>query len=115
MSYLDLKELADELDDLRGRENDEDWPLDEDDEDRLKALSKLEDELGDLHVASRYKSPMCSDSDWREYCEEMADDCGMCERNSTLANYVDWDRWADDCQSDYSSVEFDGETYWYHD
>ena len=113
---LDLKALADELDDLRTRRDDEDQddPLDDGELERLKALEALENEIGDLHLAYRNQGPFIADGkDWEEYAEETAYDVGLCQRGSTIANYVDWERWAEDLKMDYSSVEFDGETYWY--
>jgi hypothetical protein len=124
---LDLKKLACELDDLRDRRDDEEQsdplddeeqsdPLDDDDRERLKTIEDLEGEIGDLHLAHRDKGSFLADGrEWVEYAEELAYDIGMCDRESALARYVDWDRWAEDLKADYQSVDFDGETYYYED
>lgn len=110
---LDLKELAEELDELREREDDADNPLDEEDKERLQALSDFEGEIGDLHLAHKNIGSVIAESDWKDYCEDTAYDIGMCERGSMLANYVDWERWAENCKSDYSSADFEAETYYW--
>lgn len=124
MSYrrsLDLSELAEELDELRDRrefaaenpDDDDAEPLEADEEARYEALAGLESELGDLHIASRNKGPFIAEVDFEDYAAEVAEDLGVVSRD--CAHYLDRARWADDLQSDYSSVEFDGETYYYSD
>ncbi|KVE35712.1 hypothetical protein [Burkholderia sp. BDU5] len=45
---------------------------------------------------------------------ELASDCDMIKRDATWPNNcIDWERAARELQVDYSSVEFDGVTYWY--
>lgn len=46
-----------------------------------------------------------------DYCKELAHDCGMVDENSPLSNFIDWNSWANACEMDYSSVDFEGETY----
>lgn len=58
------------------------------------------------------------DSHFEEFAEDEADRLGYfgnCSKNDWPYNYIDWSKAADYLQSDYSSVEFDGETYWYMD
>lgn len=118
MSRLDLKELAEELDELRARDeyadenpDDEDAePLDDDERKRLEALANLESEIGDLHVASRNLSPIHED-DFEEHAFDYGVGVGMFE--DRIRPYIDRKMWADDLRSDYSSFEFDGETYYY--
>ena len=109
--YLDLRDLAKELDDLR--EQKEDAHEDFDEEDRLKALESLEKEVnGDLHLAARNEPMLIPDDEWVDYCRQMAEDCGYLSDKNPLSNYIDWDGWADDMKADYQEVEFDGDTYW---
>lgn len=117
MYDIDLKELADELDDLREakeRMDSDETTVDEEDgwdEDRFKALEKLETDLRtDLHVAAR-NIELISESDWVGYCRDQAED--LYGRDNPLWPYVDWERYANDIQSDFTSVEFEDETYYY--
>ena len=108
--YLDLRDLAEERKELTEKAASESTEtLDEEDQDRLSALDELFSDLGGGHE----DNTLIPESDWEEYCEEFAYDVGFVERDSQIASYVDWHRWADDAKSDYMSVDFDGETYWY--
>jgi len=116
--YLDLKELAEELDDLRARaeyadenpEDDDAEPLDDDERRRLADLEALESDLGDLHIASRDVSPI-HEFDFEDYAADMAVNTGMISEE--MLPYLDRERWANDAQTNYSSFEFEGETYYY--
>ena len=80
----------------------------------LDALLKLQ-EQAEWASDWRHGEQLIRDSYFAEYAEELADDCGMVDRK--LASQwpytcIDWERAARDLRMDYSSVEFDGETYW---
>jgi hypothetical protein len=92
------------------------------DEEEQAEIDKLKELLDDLlgHGGDEqwrgnwYPVTMIRDSYFQEYAEEMADDIGAIDRNATWpCNCIDWERAAEELQIDYSSVEFDGETYWY--
>jgi len=117
--YLDLKELAEELDDFRVRaeyadenpEDDDAEPLDDDERRRLADLEALESDLGDLHIASRDLGAAIPEDCFEDYAADMAVEIGMISEE--MLPYFDRERWALAMQSDYSSFEFDGETYYY--
>jgi len=110
---LNIKALATELDDLRDREGEEDAePLDADEQERLAALTKLEDELGDLHVYSRQGDPLIADSDFEDYARDLAEDLHG-RATEWPFTCIDWAQAARELQHDYTSIEFDGETYYY--
>ena len=53
------------------------------------------------------------DSYFEEYAQELAKDIGAISSDTSWPNgYIDWERAARDLQMDYTSVEFDGVTYW---
>lgn len=55
-----------------------------------------------------------ADDYFEAYAEQFADDIGAIDRNATWPNtYIDWTAAADALQQDYTSVEYDGRTYWY--
>lgn len=108
---IDTRDLQDEIDELESEL--EDQPADEKDEvavERLAALLALKDEIG-----SEWEDgvALVADGYFEDYAREMAEDCGMVGDGNKMSDYVDWERWASDVQTDYSSVEFDDETYWY--
>jgi hypothetical protein len=85
----------------------------------LSGLEKLLDELkgygGDEQWRGDwYPITLIRDSYFKDYAQQFAEDNGAIENNGRWPNYcIDWDRAAHDLQADYSSVEFDGVTYWY--
>lgn len=61
-----------------------------------------------------YPITLVRDSYFKEHAQELAEDCGMVNANATWPNNcIDWDKAARELRMDYSSVEFDGVTYWY--
>lgn len=55
-----------------------------------------------------------ADSDFEEYAQEFAEDIGAINRDATWPNNcIDWELAAQELQHDYSTVEYDGVTYWY--
>ena len=115
MSYLDLRDLAKELDDLETRDlnaND----LDEDEQARFAELKKLQDQVGgDLHTAANNEPALIPDSEFEEYTRELCEDIhGKALREAGFPfNHIDWASAAKELQSDYTDIEFDGETYWW--
>jgi antirestriction protein len=111
---LDLRDLATELEDLRGRAQDPDDTLDEDELERLVDLVALEDEIGDLNLYSDHSGPeMIREDTFVEYAKELADDMGAVPAEfSWPASYIDWEAAARDLAMDYSLVRFDGRD-WY--
>ncbi len=111
---LQLDELANELDELERREDseDEDDRLDDDEVDRLEMLRSIERDLGSsLSNYARNESTAFTESEFVDQMEEDAYDFGLIERNSTIARYVNWKDYADDCKADYNEFEYEGETY----
>lgn len=123
--WLNFSELETEMDDLQerlddygtiaDRTDDDDTdefsdPLDEDETERLAELKELYAQLGKSWPSDQG----IPESEFKAYAEDAAEciygDLGP------LSNYIDWEMYADDLQADFfSSVEFDGETYYYRD
>ena len=88
-----------------------DWDEDYDAEE-LKALKALADE-GEASSSWSDGEALIRDSYFQEYAEQFADDIGAIDRNATWpCNCIDWEKAAEQLQMDYTSVNFDGETYW---
>lgn len=82
-----LKEL---LEELKGNGGDEDW-------------------RGDW-----YPIILVRDSYFRDFAQQEAEDLDLIKANAPWPNNcIDWDQAARELQVDYTTVEFDGVTYWY--
>jgi hypothetical protein len=62
-----------------------------------------------------YPVTLIRDSYFTEYAQSFAEDIGLISDTATGWPYtcIDWDRAARELQMDYTSVEYDGITYWY--
>lgn len=61
-----------------------------------------------------YPVGFIADSYFEEYAMQLADDIGAINSDATWPNScIDWERAASELQQDYSSVEINGQTYWY--
>jgi hypothetical protein len=88
----------------------DDW--DEGQEIEYQALKALADE-GESAPDWRYGEGLIRDSYFQQYAEELADDIGAIDGNARWPlNHIDWEAAAEELKQDYTSVDFDGETYW---
>jgi antirestriction protein len=61
-----------------------------------------------------YLSKTGNYSYFKEYARELAEDTGTINKSNEWPNYcIDWERAAAELKMDYTSVEVDGETYWF--
>lgn len=61
-----------------------------------------------------YPGYMVRDSHFEEYAQTLAEDIGAIDRNATWPlTCIDWAQAARELQMDYSTVEYDGVTFWY--
>jgi antirestriction protein len=110
MSYTDIidtRTLAEELDELEGLEEDD---LSEDDRERMKALNELADEVGSEFY---HGETMIPESSFKDYAQQLAEDIGAISRDvSWPLTCIDWEQAADELLHDYSSVEWENETFY---
>lgn len=79
----------------------------------LLALKALADEAEPYCPDWIHGATLIRDSYFKEYAEELADDIGAINKDQTWPNNcIDWDEAARQLQQDYTSVDFDGITYW---
>lgn len=85
----------------------------EDEEEELYKLKELA-EQGDGYGDWSHGATLIADSYFTKYAEELAEDLhGDKIRNAEWPfSAIDWERAANDLQSDYTQVDFDGETFW---
>jgi antirestriction protein len=86
--------------------------LDEDEAHELKALLSLAEEASSS-PDWQYGEGLVRDSYFVTYAQELADDIGAVDANASWPNTcIDWERAARELRMDYTSVDFDGVTYW---
>ena len=77
----------------------------------LEELRSLSDEIPEW----RHGETLINDDYFVEYAIDLADDlCGAQLQNWPF-DCIDWDRAADALKMDYSSCEYQGETYWFRE
>lgn len=87
--------------------------LPEDDHAELVALRALRDEAAPYCPDWQHGATLVRDSYFKEHAQQLADDIGAIDSDAKWPiNCIDWDEAARELQQDYTSVEFDGVTYW---
>ena len=89
---------------------------DEEDRQELKTLCALVEEMEGYAGGDKAEDGigLIRDSYFQDYAEQLAEDIGAIDSNTTWPLYhIDWEAAADSLKMDYSSLEFDGITYWY--
>lgn len=90
-------------------------------DDLFEELNTLENLLADLCGTGGdeqwrgdwYPVTMIRDTYFKDYAYELADDIGAINSDAGWPNNcIDWDKAARELRMDYTSVEFDGVTYW---
>jgi hypothetical protein len=88
-------------------------------------LETLEQELADIELEAKdilelhsdcedyaRGSSLINESYFTNYCEEFAYDCGEIDRDSSMSIYIDWDKYAEDCKMDYTTITFEGTDFY---
>lgn len=79
----------------------------------LRALEALADEASGYADDWRHGAALVRDSYFRDYAMELAEDLDLIPRDAKWpATCIDWDQAARELQMEYTSVDFDGVTYW---
>jgi hypothetical protein len=87
---LELQRLTALLENLKGNGGDEEWR------------------------GSWYPIVLVRDSYFKDFAQQEAEDLDLIKANASWPNNcIDWDQAARELQMDYTTVEFDGVTYWY--
>lgn len=82
----------------------------------LKALLEDLADYGGDHQwrGDGYPITLIADEDFEEYAREFAEDIGAISRDASWPlMHIDWSAAADALRAVYSTVEYDGTTYWY--
>ena len=89
-----------------------------DDAEELKRLENLLSQCkgyGGDHQweGNRYPQTLIADDYFPDYAQEFAEDIGAVSRDNAGWIVIDWKATAEGLKRDYSSVDYDGSTYWY--
>ena len=75
----------------------------------LRALAEQGEDVEDW----QHGATLIRDSYFEEYAEQLAEELDLIPADATWpATCIDWEAAADELQTEYTSVEFDGVTYW---
>jgi len=85
---------------------------DESDYEELLKLRAFKEEVGSEWAND---PQFISDGDFESHAEQLAQDLGAINNQNASwpNNHIDWKAAAEELKQDYSSIEFDGVTYWY--
>jgi len=112
---IDTRDIIERIEEIEGIEEEE---RDESDTEELDTLTSLMDELqgmgGDEQWRGEwYPITLIRDDYFEDYAQELAEDVGAIDNDAKWPQTcIDWSKAAAELQQDYSSVEFDGVTYW---
>jgi hypothetical protein len=110
---IDIRDVIARVEELRD--------IDQPDVDELRELASLNDFLeeckgngGDEQWEGDWYPVTCiRDSYFENYAHELAEDIGSIKSDAQWPyTCIDWEKAARELQMDYTSVEFDGITYW---
>ena len=105
---LDSRDIIERIEELEADEE----SLEPDEKDELEALRKLAGEAGSS-PDWEYGETLIRDSYFRDYAQELAEDCGMIKSDCSWPyTCIDWDQAANELKMDYFCVDFDGVDYW---
>lgn len=116
---VDVRDIIERFEYLDGQRDDAGKPIDEDEGAEWEVLRTLLDELtgyGGDHQwqGAWFPVTLIRDSYFEDYARDLAEDIGAIDRKSQWPyTCIDWEAAAHELQQDYSSVEWDGVTYWY--
>lgn len=112
-NIIDSRDIIARIEDLELEKGDADqgcFPAESQEE--LTALKELADEAGDF-ADWRYGEMLIRESYFENYAQELAEELGMMPEDASWpATCINWEQAANELQMDYTSVEFDGATYW---
>lgn len=112
-NQFDIRDAIERFEEL------EDAERDDDEQEEFGVLSSLLEDTkgyGGDHQwrGDWYPVGFIADSHFEDYARELAEDIGAIDKDAGWpCGYIDWPRAAEALQIDYSSVEINGDTYWY--
>jgi transcriptional regulator with XRE-family HTH domain len=84
-----------------------------DEGEELEDLKALQDEA-EGYADWIHGAILVHDDYFQEYAQNFAEDLGMDRTQPWPYSCIDWEKAADELKQDFTSVDFDGETFWIH-
>jgi len=109
---IDSRDVIERIDYLAYMDDEPEADRDADEWKELTTLRALMEEAEGYSPDWKYGATLVSDSYFTEYAEEMLKDCGTIPKDLPWYVEIDWEKTASHIQQNYTSVEFDGATYW---
>ena len=108
----ELEEEQERIADANAELEDGQEPEEFEDQEELEKLVTFRDEVGSIDW--QYGITFIAEDYFKQYAEEYAEEIGAIGENTIWPrDCIDWDEAADELKMDYSSVELDGETFYY--
>jgi hypothetical protein len=110
---VDSRDVIERIETLTDLSSEPDFSEEEAEE--LKVLRALAEEASGYAADWQYGETLIRDSYFKDYAQELAEDCGMLKPEldgQWPYTCIDWDHAAKELQYDYTAVDFDGVTYW---
>lgn len=94
--------------------NVKDWDESDEGQELAKLKAFVEEAEGCCSSDWTYGATLIHEDYFEDYARELADDLGLCDDRKAQWPHtcIDWAQAADELKQDYTSVDFDGETYW---
>lgn len=104
-----LEEAESRLEELEAADNHEDT------DDWQETKDKIETLKGVLEAVGEDGWPLIPESDFKEYAQDLAEETmgSRLDWGSWPLSCIDWEQVADELRHDYSTIELDGEDYYY--
>ena len=113
---IDSRDVIERIETLTSERDDspETWADENpDDAAELASLESLADEAAGYAPDWQCGECLIRGTYFIEYAQDLAEDIGAIDANASWPNTcIDWEQAARDLQMDYTSVEFNGVTYW---
>lgn len=118
---IDVRDIIARVEDLEATLGGDDYHTDAELTDAQNELNALQSLLADIEGlggdeqwrGNWYPVTLIRDSYFRDYAEQLADDCGMVPKNAQWPlTCIDWEQAARELRYDYTGVDIDGVTYW---
>lgn len=81
----------------------------EDELNEIAEIDKIESECSEFH----FGCTLIHEDYFKEYCEELCEDCGYISKDLPSFIEIDWSATAHNMKADYSAITYQGETYLY--
>lgn len=109
---VDVDEAENDEDKAKAQAALDEWNADYGDD--YKALKEFCEEAEGYASDWKYGETVIRDSYFTDYAEELCKDIGDMPKELPwyIANHIDWDGVADELKADYTSIDYDGVTYW---